>query len=564
MATNWGEVFRGPVGAAAINSGTSLLGGAIAGKGMQKQSEAQIKENRRRDALTRQNELFDTQLGQENKDFSARMADKRSLDSQTLGAMGNSPLQFQADRMRMNAIADALQGGGPANLSAHMAPFARGMDMSKFRPSAEAELPYWNQVAQASGGRFGGANLGSLYGGTARKAADQTIGATTAGAGAEWQQDWDNHDAATQETLRQAGISNDAELKAAIQEAQKQPGGSKWKILAKVGIIAGGAIATAMTGGIAAPIMIGALSGAGTGALDGGLKGALTGAAMGGAMGGIGGIGGAAKSAAGAAKMGLGQATKQALSNPGTLLRMGGAATPGAAGAIMNTAGGLLEPRMTGKWGAKAPAAITPQNLATPTKTGMSTEEMYGGSPNLQLIQKLSPATLGVKGLDPSTLSMEGTNFFQPPAKATALKRAVSGGGSAKPSSTVSPSTLANQRSAWGLDDIPAPAWSGPRQQEPSSQKGWSPISNEIFQEPGPWGYQGTPGASPRSAPSGAPPPPAAIPSAPWKQPYGAPPLPGSIEWRAMDKAANPALYGRPGVPDKRALAALAAQSGRR
>jgi hypothetical protein len=427
MAVDWGQVFKGPTGAAIIGTGGQLAGAALAGPAAQKQSEANQKFQRETAARNRQNELFDTQLGQENKDFSSYMADTRSLDSQTLGAMGNSPLQFQADRMRMNAIADALQMGGPSNLTAHLAPFARGMDMSKFRPSAAAEEPYWNAVAQASGGRFGGANLGSIYGGPGGAAADKQIGATTAGAGAERQNEWATHTAATQETLRQAGIANDAELQAAKEEAAKKPGGSLWKTLAKVGIIVGGGVATAMTGGLAAPILIGAATGAGTGAIDGGAKGALMGGALGGAMGGLGGIGGAAKGAAGAAKSSFGQALKQTVSNPGTLLRMGGAATPGAAGALMTTAGGLIQPHVSGRWGSPppgGPAPITPENLATPTKTGMSTAELYGGSPNM---------------IGPNIIPSMAQSAAPPSPQTTALKKAISGSGKAA-SSPRSPS----------------------------------------------------------------------------------------------------------------------------
>jgi hypothetical protein len=40
--------------------------------------------------------------------------------------------------------------------------------------------------------------------------------------------------------------------------------------------------------------------------------------------------------------MGLGAATKSALTNPGTLMKMGGAITPGAAGQVLGAAGSFM------------------------------------------------------------------------------------------------------------------------------------------------------------------------------------------------------------------------------
>jgi hypothetical protein len=116
----------------------------------------------------------------------------------------------------------------------------------------------------------------------------------------------------------------------------KKKGSSIWKKIGKAAIIGGAGVATAMTGGAAAPL-IGIAAGMGTGAIDGGLKGALMGGAMGGLTGGlVPGLGGAV---GGGIKQGIGQAVKSTLTNPNTILRMGGNALGGTTGGVMDMAG---------------------------------------------------------------------------------------------------------------------------------------------------------------------------------------------------------------------------------
>lgn len=120
-----------------------------------------------------------------------------------------------------------------------------------------------------------------------------------------------------------------------VKGEKKKKGSSFWKKLAKVGLVAGAGVATAMTGGAAAPL-IGAAAGAGSGALDGGWKGALMGAGLGAATGGLGG------GAASGVKAGVGSALKSTLTNPQMLARMGGAAIGGPAGDIIQAGAGFL------------------------------------------------------------------------------------------------------------------------------------------------------------------------------------------------------------------------------
>lgn len=171
------------------------------------------------------------------------------------------------------------------------------------------------------------------------------------------------------------------------QEAAQQGGGSSlWKKLAKIGLIAGGGIATAMTGGAASPLLLGAIgagTGAASGALDGGWKGALAGGALGGLTGGFGG-----GAAADGVKQGLGQAVKSTLTNPGTLLKMGGAATPGAAGQAMGVAGSFL------------PGPGATSKLAQDAQQMVGRVQGSGVDASGQLAQKLAAAFSGtVHGL---------------------------------------------------------------------------------------------------------------------------------------------------------------------
>jgi hypothetical protein len=120
------------------------------------------------------------------------------------------------------------------------------------------------------------------------------------------------------------------------QKDKEKKGGGFWKKLAKVGLIAGGGIATAMTGGAASPLLaaaIGAGTGAASGALDGGWKGALTGGTLGGVTGGL--LSGAGGAASSGIRQGLGQAARSTFTDPRMLLQMGGAGVGGPVGTAL-------------------------------------------------------------------------------------------------------------------------------------------------------------------------------------------------------------------------------------
>lgn len=329
---DWSQIFTRPENQAAlIKSGLDLAGSAIAGKGNEKQAKWLEAQRQLESARGRSRDLEDIERQNANSLFAGRQAQQDAADETVLGAMGSSPLAFQQDRAKMHALAEVLKGGGPANLSAHMAAFARpGFwtedKLAPLRPSAEAEQPYWDAVAQASKGRFKGANLGEIYGESGADV-DADVAQTTLDSGQAFANDYAEHQAVLDELMAEARATNDQEKLAALkqieaEEKRQSSGGGFWKKLAKIGIIAGAGIATALTGGAAAPL-IGAAAGAGSGAIDGGLKGALLGGALGGVSGGFG-------MGATAAKQGLSDALKTTFSNPATLIKMGGAGVGGA------------------------------------------------------------------------------------------------------------------------------------------------------------------------------------------------------------------------------------------
>jgi hypothetical protein len=407
MAVDWSQIFKNPENQAAlIKSGFDLAGAAIAGKGAEKQAKY-LDGVRRRDAATgRSNDLDDLELGSANSVFAGKQAQKDDADQTVLGAMGKTPLAFQQERASMHGLAEALKSGGPKNLSAHMAPFARGEEfwteekLKPFRPSAAAEQPYWDAVATASKGRFAGAGLEGAYGDEGA-AADTAIGERTAASGQAFEADWAEHQQVLDDLIANARASNDLEKVAALEqikseEKQQSSGGGFWKKLAKIGIMAGAGIATAMTGGAAAPL-IGAAAGFGSGAIDGGLKGGLMGAAMGGLSGGLGG------GAAGAAKQGLSQAIKSTLSNPATLSRMAGTAIGGPA-------------EMIGQMAAMIPGMD--RSLAGP-KAPLASRDLSGSGP-------VVPGALGSRALSAAVPQVEPPAAAQMPAvqrSAAALKK---------------------------------------------------------------------------------------------------------------------------------------------
>jgi hypothetical protein len=295
MAVDWNTIFKGagdfvkkPENSSAlIKSGFDLVGSAIAGAGAEGAAKYQEGAQQRRTLQDRRFDLSDLALGQENKDFGARQIQQDNADETVLGAMGESPLAFQADRARMSALADVLGRGGPQNLRAHMGGFGEPLspETLKFlRPSAEAEQPYWNAVAQSSKGRFNGAGLDAIYG----AGSDAPISAATARSGEMFDQDWRDHGAAVGNIQRNAW----SDLQSAEQkelEAKKDDGGGFWGTLGKVAKFAAPIALGVATGGMSVPAQMGlqAALGGVTGALGGGgMKGAISGA-----------VGGAASSA---------------------------------------------------------------------------------------------------------------------------------------------------------------------------------------------------------------------------------------------------------------------------
>ncbi len=149
-------------------------------------------------------------------------------------------------------------------------------------------------------------------------------------------------------SLRQSAMDQLGLSEQQAQQAEQQHGHSIWKTLAKVGIIAGGAIATAMTAGAASPALaaaIGAGTGAASGAIDGGWRGALMGGAIGGVTGGLMPGGSAASGGAGAARA-AGASTadiiRQSILNPRTIGQMTGAGIGGSTGAAISGASAFL------------------------------------------------------------------------------------------------------------------------------------------------------------------------------------------------------------------------------
>jgi hypothetical protein len=239
MATDWGSVFGDALKkpenqSALIKSGFDIFGSILGGNAQHQRDQQNQKQSAQDLARQRQFDLLSGGRAQENADFALRQGQQDDADSTVLRAMGDSPLQFQRERMKMNAVADALQAGGPSNLSAHMAPWARagGIDTSKFRPSAEAEKPYWDAVAQASKGRFGGAGLGDVYGGTGG-ALDEAIAGRTKASGDAFGAEWAAHEAENKGNFDQAYGMASQDFQQA-QEKQESGGGGFMGILGKV------------------------------------------------------------------------------------------------------------------------------------------------------------------------------------------------------------------------------------------------------------------------------------------------------------------------------------------
>jgi hypothetical protein len=335
MSVDWNKIFSRPeVASAGIQTAGTLAGAAVAGRAAQAKAEWEKQQSRQDTARNRMFGVVDSKLGQQNANFGMKQGQQDAADRMAMEGHGKSPLDFQQQRLRMDSVANMLESGGPANLRGHLPEWARGMKV-RFRPSAEAEAPYWNQLAASSKGRSVSPGLGGIYGASGQGVDDQ-VAATGTGARNAFGQEWAAHEAAT------AGIQNQAWEMAAQDYAKstaQNPTKKKtsfWKKLAKIGIIAGAGLATVMTGG-AAGVLIGAAAGAGTGALDGGWKGALMGAGLGAATGGIGGGAGGTAVQAGV-RQGLGQAARSVFTNPAMLMQMGGTAVGGPVGTALQMA----------------------------------------------------------------------------------------------------------------------------------------------------------------------------------------------------------------------------------
>jgi hypothetical protein len=237
------DVFKNPdVQSSLVEGGLKMVGGAMAGQAAQKKTEWEAAEERK--ALARQR-MFDAQrqaTTQENTDFANRQSQGTQADETVLGAMGKSPLAFQRERMKMDAIANTLESGGPSNLSGHMPKWMKAQKVN-FRPSAEAEAPYWAAVANAGRGRFQGANLGGVYGNAGRDV-DTRMGGISQVAGDRDLNEWQAHQSkvdaqqkeamamATQDYNKESGLDANGRP---IQQ-QKKKGGIWSKILKGAGI----------------------------------------------------------------------------------------------------------------------------------------------------------------------------------------------------------------------------------------------------------------------------------------------------------------------------------------
>lgn len=334
---DWFQQLSPQAQAALMGGGMNVLGGVLGGMGQEGQQE--------------DSQAHQLEIARMNNMASLYGADNaRYIAAQN--ALG-SPLSIQRERAGMAMLGDMLGNrGGSASQQvfapAHIAPSqgrvgggaasgSGGLGASAARfltPDSlvNAEVPFWQNLsalnpdinanlrnvgygqdspaANYASGMIDQSRLGNMQRqGAERQAVMGALGGGTA-------------------TPRSGGPAPKGYEYDKKTGQLKKKGGGFWKTLGKIGLGIGGGIATAMTGGAAAPLL-GAAFGAASGAIDNGWRGALTGGALGGLTGGLG--GGAAQGA----KQGLGAAVKSTLTNPQVLARSAGQGIGGPVGTAL-------------------------------------------------------------------------------------------------------------------------------------------------------------------------------------------------------------------------------------
>lgn len=357
----------------------NLGGGIAAGVGAGKQSDKDRKAEL--EAQLRQNIQQAQMMGAQSMENVAQSQaqDKLSRDKLALDSTQLDPLAQQKSRAGFSLQGDKVRGWTPTSFSmdpdSGMGSFSGGFNA--LRPSEATKAMYSPEAAASAEMQdfrtpLALANPNIPIPDLTQVGLPNTKASNAAelfrkGVFDQQEQDRRMEKDAVTRAFQNIADSNQGQLQAS-QAQPEEHHSSIWKKLAKVGLIAGGGIATAMTGGALAPL-IGAATGFGSGAIDGGLKGGLMGAGMGALTGGIGGGGAAA-----GVKQGLGSAVKSTLSNPKNLLNMGGAAVGGAPGAAMQLASGLVR-------GPQAPMAPHADLAAPPQfSSGPRFAQSEGGS----------------------------------------------------------------------------------------------------------------------------------------------------------------------------------------
>jgi hypothetical protein len=378
---NYSNAFQTPAGAGGGTSGGAnpsnvqrvldMLGSkggqtalGAAGAGLQAYGQAQqLSANRKQSAA---------ETAQRAREFAATMgenqlnSDRNFRAQQTQSGLAASPLGANQNFAQRQAIIKALLGsardvnytpGDPA-VAAAMGQRSGGISLGpNGLDPAMLERLFGDNATQNSivqrEKQIGQVNpnnptynMGSLFG----DSADGSENAFTTDIRTSNKTALDAQDAehARQRSIIQAALDNNVNAAGDAETKATKAKGSSWKKkLAKIGIMAGAGIATALTGGAAAPL-IGMAAGAGSGALDGGWKGALMGAATGAATGGMGG-----GAASGAIRQSLGQAAKSTLTNPNMIANLTGTAVGGRAGNLISSYGSLAAGKLPKRAGGR-------------------------------------------------------------------------------------------------------------------------------------------------------------------------------------------------------------------
>lgn len=352
--------------AALIQGGTGLLGGVLGGIGEGQRDEA----NR--------------QFQYDQLAFQERNADA----NRALQAAQSDPLATQTARQRAAIMYSLLPGLRNAQVSSnipgmnHFIPQVSGglrlpeggipqeaLAFSTPSAMANAEAQHWRQLGLDS------PDLSSLgYGQAGTDAMNLAASQPRRG-----------QSAAGQAIQRTVGGKPPKGYEYDKKTGQlKKKGGGFWKTLGKIASVAAPIVAAPFTGGTSLAL-IGAGAGAAQGALSGG---GWRGALMGAGMGAIPGVGGAS-GAAGGATSALGK-IGQSLTTPQALLRMGGAATPGTAGQVMNYAS-MFAPSGS-LFGPKAGPTVGPVNTgAIADRFGPSANPWVSTDPYQEFAKKFLP-----------------------------------------------------------------------------------------------------------------------------------------------------------------------------